>query len=50
MNAFAGDTESGMERTLGKFAEATELSGVVDTLEGRDPPGGSATGWRGELV
>lgn len=33
---FVSDTDSGIECTLGKFAEETELHGVVNTLEGRD--------------
>jgi len=35
-NIFVGNMDSGIERTLGKFADYTKRSGAVDMLEGRD--------------
>ncbi|GAB0189362.1 triadin [Grus japonensis] len=35
-NIFVGNTNSGIECTLSKFAKDAKLCGVVNTLEGRD--------------
>jgi len=35
-NIFVGNTDSGTECTLSKFANNTKLCGTVNTLEGRD--------------
>ena len=44
---FVGDMDSGIECTLSKNAENTELCGAVNMLEGRDVPSrGTWTGWR----
>ncbi|PKU45117.1 rna-directed dna polymerase from mobile element jockey-like [Limosa lapponica baueri] len=35
-NTFVSDIDSGIERTVSKFANDTKVCGAVDTLEGRD--------------
>jgi len=35
-NIFVGDMNSGIERTLSKFADDTKMIDAVSTLEGRD--------------
>ncbi|PKU31729.1 rna-directed dna polymerase from mobile element jockey-like [Limosa lapponica baueri] len=35
-NIFVGDTDSGIEHTLSKFADDIKLHGTVNTLERRD--------------
>ena len=35
-NIFVGNMDSGIEHTLGKFADNTKLCGAVDTLAGQD--------------
>ena len=50
-NVFAGNVDSGIECTLSKFVNDTELCGAVDTLEGRDVPSRwTWTGWRAGLM
>ena len=36
VHVFVGNTDSGTEHTLSRFANDTELCGAVSTLEGRD--------------
>jgi len=45
-NFCIGDLEEGTECTLSKFADDTELGGVVDTLAGCAAISVTWTGWR----
>lgn len=49
-NILVSDKDSGIERTLGKFAGDTKVSGTVIVLEEGIPSRGTLTGMRGGPV